>query len=446
MAKQKLITHRVSAAWRGDYTDTSFNGVSSTVSPGSLTAQRVGGVWNNVINLGENLFDWKGTLLRGENATTTLDGTVTRWITSEEGIGSSDWIFVPDSNPTGRYERRNVAFGGIYVPLSSLNPPLAVPTSSYSAEQLALARFNSKVAEVNRQFQGGVFFAELGKTLHGIAHPAEALFKGINTYFSEATKLRRKIIRDRATYLSSSRSRRKTISKTVTKAVTGLWLEKSFHWLPLMYDIQGAVSAFAALLDDTPSRFVKVSATVEATKTLTSGENSWGQGITFPYSETNRTGASVRMYGRVRVGVRDAVLPDLKALGFDIRSFVPTLWELVPYSWAVDYFTNIGDMIYGASYGGVDVEWSARGIKRFSQYGCTMSVSTRLMTPPAGWHNTVAYAVMKPSVIAIEKAAISRATYIGNYIPSFDVKVPGVGSLKWLNFGAAFLQRSLAFL
>jgi hypothetical protein len=282
--------------------------------------------------------------------------------------------------------------------------------------------------------------------LHGIAHPAEALFRGMNTYFSEATKLRRKIIRDRATYLSLSSSRRVKISKSVTKAVTGLWLEKSFHWLPLMYDIQGAVSAFAALLDSAPSRFVKVSATVDEAKTVTSGENSWGQGIVFPYREFTRTGASVRMYGRVRIGVRDPVLPDMKALGFDIRSFVPTLWELVPYSWAVDYFTNIGDMIYGASYGGSDVEWAARGIKRFSQYGCTTSVSNRLMTPTPGWHNTVAYATMKPSVIVIEKAAISRATYRGNYVPSLDVKIPGANSLKWLNFGAAFLQRSLAFL
>jgi hypothetical protein len=32
-------------------------------------------------------------------------------------------------------------------------------------------------------------------------------------------------------------------------------------------------------------------------------------------------------------------------LGFSWESFVPTVWELVPYSFILDYFTNIGDVL-----------------------------------------------------------------------------------------------------
>jgi hypothetical protein len=134
----------------------------------------------------------------------------------------------------------------------------------------------------------------------------------------------------------------------------------------------------------------------------------------------------------------------MKALGLDPVSFFPTLWELVPYSWAIDYFTNIGDLIYGASYGGCDVLWASTGTKRFSRYNAKTGV--KLNSPaPAGWHLTQAYATVSPSEVVTEKAVISRAPYFGSYVPFPEFRVPGL-SLKWLNLGAAFLQRSLAFL
>jgi hypothetical protein len=48
-------------------------------------------------------------------------------------------------------------------------------------------------------------------------------------------------------------------------------------------------------------------------------------------------------------------------------------------------------------------------------------------------------------VVAGETANLSRASYVGSLIPDLDIKIPGL-SLKWLNLGAVFLQRSLAFL
>jgi hypothetical protein len=442
--KTKVWIHRVSCRFSANYSNDSYDGLHHSPSEGLLTDLRSSATWNNTVTFGNNFPNWKQLIEDDINATTTMDGSVTRWITVQDGIGHSEWKYAPSLS--GAYEYRSAQFGGTYAPWNPLTPPLAIPTSSYSAEQRALARFNAKAAEANRQFQGGVFFAELGKTLHGIAHPAEALFKGLNAYFGAATKLRRSIIKDRATYLALSKSRRRQVAKATTKAVTGLWLEQSFHWLPLMYDIQGAVSAYLALSDRWPTTFVKVSATVKESETATPGELSVGEGITFPYVDHRSAGASVRMYGKVRIGHRDPVLPDLKAIGFDIRSFLPTVWELIPYSWAVDYFTNIGDMLYAASYGSGDIQWASIGIKRFSNCSCTLGVSNYLMKPPSGWTNVLAYAVMKPSVVALEKAVISRAQYTGNFIPLPDLKVPGLSSLKWLNLGAAFLQRSLAFL
>jgi hypothetical protein len=164
--------------------------------------------------------------------------------------------------------------------------------------------------------------------------------------------------------------------------------------------------------------------------------------ITANIVTTQRTYASVRMYGRVRIGTRISNWPDSKALGYDIRSFVPTLWELLPYSWAVDYFTNLGDILYGLSYGGQDVVWCARGIKRSIERRHVASNDTKFQSPPAFHHNTMFRTDGITSEVLAEKATISRATYTGNYVPLFEWHVPGM-SLKWLNLGAVWLQRSV---
>jgi hypothetical protein len=48
------------------------------------------------------------------------------------------------------------------------------------------------------------------------------------------------------------------------------------------------------------------------------------------------------------------------------------------------------------------------------------------------------------SEVLIENSVINRGVYAGGFIPAFEWRVPKMGSLKWLNLGAAFLQRSVS--
>jgi len=447
MSKTKATTNRYYLPLTGNYSVEQWNGSSD--SP--YSASRWGNT-QSTITVGDNLPNWMRLIRLGENATTSMTATVERVQPLRWGTISASWSYVPDFASTNWYKRSGHITG-----LFCGSPILAatsVPTSSKTAEDQALARFNSRVQEVNRQFQGGVFFAELAKTLHGLRHPAEALFKGLGDYSTAAMKLRKKVIlkyvRDKKRagtrvgpldLRDLSKRQRRIASKEFTKAATGLWLEKTFHWLPLMYDIQGAVSALKHTWDRLPSEFVKVSATDVQSRAAEFSQ----QGTAFILADVKvvqTVSASVRMYGRVRAGTRVANWPDSKALGYDIRSFIPTLWELLPYSWAVDYFTNIGDILYGLSYGGQDVMWCARGIKRSVSRRHTGTADIPQQDPPPLHHTTGWNTIAITSEVLAEKAVLNRATYTGNYIPLFEWSVPGI-SLKWLNLGAVWLQRSV---
>jgi hypothetical protein len=441
MGKTKRFTQTVDVGGSIAYQQTLSFG------PGQSFSQE-GTLWRNDANIacvsdityGDNYRNWEFLMREGYDATTTMQGTIrrlTRKTGHLDGQVSYHLIAYPPFRVDWSYQG-----SGIFSSESAFSST-SIPSSSATAENRALVRFNAKAAGVNRQFQGGVFFAELHKALHGIRHPAEALFKGIETYSRAATKLRTRLVKSRAHYRSLGKAQQRQVAKSFTEAATGLWLEKTFHWLPLMYDIQGAFSALEHSFDRLPSVFVKVSANdvqQETASTVTGGLSF----ISLNYSISEKAGASARMYGRVRVQSRLPYWPDSAALGFDPRSFVPTIWELIPYSWAIDYFTNIGDVLYGMSQGGCDVTWAALGTKRYVKRTLLSSPSFNGIAP-SGYVFDNAFLVASPSEWSSEKAIINRASYSGNFIPDLEWKVPGI-SLKWLNLGAAFLQRSLAFL
>lgn len=433
--KTKVFKKRISYPGQGSYSVINvFNGVRSQ-GDSSITSG-ASAVLDSTVSYGENLPNYLRLIRLGLDATTPMQGTVQR-ASFKPGMLATSWSYAPDNGSNSYYLRVGSITGNLST--TPIIPSGTIPSSHSKAESLALARFNEKVAEVNRQFQGGVFFAELTKTLHGLRHPAEALFGGIRKYHTAVKKLRRRMIpRDFETFRGK---RRRLVAQAFSKAATGLWLEHSFHWLPLTYDIQGAVSALKSSFERLPSEFVKASAYDEQLKESFTNSHLWG--VLSTLEETvDVYSASVRFYGRVRVGTRLPYWPDSKALGYDYRSFIPTVWELIPYSWAIDYFTNIGDILYGLSYGGQDVMWAARGIRRSVRRLTKATGSAYVPVPPLS-HHTVSYSTSGvTSEVVGEKAFISRASYTGSYVPSFEWSVPGL-SLKWLNLGAAFLQRSL---
>jgi hypothetical protein len=129
-----------------------------------------------------------------------------------------------------------------------------------------------------------------------------------------------------------------------------------------------------------------------------------------------------------------------RLLGFDPSSFLPTVWELIPYSFLIDYFTNIGDVIEGWSQLGINLAWCNRTTKK-SLVVKSSSFSNKLISKQLTGLNYEAVS-FEPSLGVVEKSVVSRAQFNGVRNPGLIFRMPSFGSQKWLNIAALVYGRN----
>lgn len=355
---------------------------------------------------------WREQIRRRQNATTVLTG-----------------VKVKVQHKPGSYRLVNPSWGagwwskmdGTILGLTSDVLPLTFPTSlSGSVNNLAVSRFVEAAVNAQRSFQGSTFMGELLETLRMVKNPAAALRKGISDYAKAARKRAKR-------YPGRTRKQKQRQSK----ALSGLWLEYMFGWSPLVSDIQSGIEALTRY-DPNPTIDVRAGAKEKSTANTTMTRS---YGNTFSnIVAADEYRASCRYVGEVW-----ATPPYLKGMpaastfGFDpIRDFIPTVHELIPYSFLFDYFSNLGIVVQAWCFWRSNLAWYCRTREELAM--------RRLVFGP--YYRTSAafsFTINSPETWTSWRRNVYRDVPT-TLIPEFTFELPG-SDLKWLNIAALLNER-----
>lgn len=364
----------------------------------------------DTVTTGENLPDWRRRIANRESATTSLSGTK---------------YYVRGSSNGGsvRYQR-SITSGGVVTRIGSTasglvagTPSMAVfgsvSLSQTSANNQALNRFVTKVADAKREVQSLVTLGELGENLRFVRQRSQTLYNGFWAYLDELKK----------------RSRGLKRSRLVQQMIAETWLELQLVIKPTIGDIQDAARAAAKIASNHfPSRRVSGSAITDRWVSLTGHNhelsNHWRLWKTAQQYQT----VSIRYTGSVSAPSKTAY-GNLEALGATPGDVWGSIWELLPWSFVADYFTNIQEIIESLRFHTADLDWCEKGVKIVQTARCT---DVRLEPiVPAGWKLDWAYC--DPGTkLTLKKVSVTRSAYTGSLTPSLEFEIPGL-SLKWLN-------------
>jgi hypothetical protein len=154
---------------------------------------------------------------------------------------------------------------------------------------------------------------------------------------------------------------------------------------------------------------------------------------------------SVLVYGAVRLKMGELPYQWAEEFGFEPKDFAPAIWEGIPYSFLVDYFTNVGEIVNALSFPQSDVAWVAR---TFHNDSIRDGTRARVVMVGAAETPFVKRELLRfvPPTAYWSRAYVDRISYHASLpLPSFQLEIPGSKNWrKWLNMAALAGSRVLS--
>jgi hypothetical protein len=326
---------------------------------------------------GQRLPHYYDIISAGGNATTSMNAVFAS-LDYSRASDVRDWAeWHNPSYPSLRFRRENRGDVFIYNNQNSIALTSTLfdsKTSTSFVDNLALANFYAKLRATHTQFEGYIFAGELGETLHMLRKP----FLGIRSLGKD--------------FLDTLRKRKRANPKKWLNDIGSAWLEQSFGWNPFLNDVSDAVKAYRRLTK--PVHTYRVSASAKKRYDNTKAVSSiYYPGFQAQYLNGNFyfTVASglyethtVRYRGAIRAKVKAPPWQNDDLFGFNPQNFVPAAWELLPWSFLADYFTNIGDILNASITSTDDIDWVNKTvIVEVAKHGFFKQVNGT--APGAGW-------------------------------------------------------------
>lgn len=296
--------------------------------------------------------NWKQRIKDLKSATTYLDGNRSKIKKLGDGRYNVDLQFL---NNGLWIPRRQVLTGlpGITRTISEVG---SVAPDFEAADSGASKKFYKKVKALDESFQGLVWLGELRETIRMFKRPLQALRRSArDDYLHKLNRLKR---RD---------------PKSWTSGISGSYLEWFYGWRPVMSDIESAFETLQILSQPRiEAHLVHAPYRIEPKPTVTLQSPTVTQTywyFTYKTTDTTKTKVLYRgLYARevMRQGNPWTFGNTMSQLGLTFENFIPTAWELLPWSFLIDYFSNVGDILETSFVSLRNVKWINR-TRRYTQ-------------------------------------------------------------------------------
>lgn len=360
---------------------------------------------------------YKDQIRQVVSATTAASG-VKHKVEYKSAHGRYDWETQED--PKSPFNQKGYTIVNWWIPSIVTGTPSTNQAAMASARNQAIAKLYDRISSIESSAQTGEDLGEISQTLKLLRSPLQPLR---NLITSTVSKHHRAINGYQGTVQSAQRT---------AKALGDTLLEYRFGIKPLVNTV--ADVAVGLQNRDYMAHYIPFFA--EASTEHNSSLDSTFEGVdilTFQVSRVAKEKRTVRFNGvwGVQVGVNRRSVADVASLR--LRDVVPTIWNLIPYSFLVDYFTNVGDIVNGLTLPWGGVRWCVETNK--SVYSSSATIGS-LVVQPTRYRprNTVSSGYSRYSY-----EAFARTGVVSIPRPTLEFNVPS--GRQWQNIAALIIGR-----
>jgi hypothetical protein len=246
--------------------------------------------------------------------------------------GNVDWVWIVDYAQFGPFGVRVRVWGD---PLSRLcwSKIGYLPPSDPALISACKLDFLSKIRQEETPFLSGVFLGELKETIGMFKHP----LKGILTKSKFHARRTRGLLR----HVKNA--------DRITEILGNGYLQWVYGVKPFLSDIEAIKDSFNKIFQKEEVIRVSASKKDERFESLMNAIQSYNRGITAALALVEGVSTTkVRITGALRANLTGPSFSDTRqAIGANLRDFVPTVYELLPYSFLIDYISTTGDVVNG---------------------------------------------------------------------------------------------------
>lgn len=372
--------------------------------------------------------NWRKLIREGKNATTPLSGEKHSLHVSPGYAYVKALRNVPIS---GGYEyTEDTIWGDCGYRLSKPTNVSAIALGK--ADNDAKTRFIAKCRQVQTSFQGGTYLGEALDTFRMLRGDIDSLRRMTERYLRRVRRLTQGFKPRRGGYSPS------TVGDLVDR-IRDEYLKHTFGYAPLYNDIKNAAEAVARLHLDRRKPFKMVTATASDSTVTDSFINPGTPGstlISFSGRVLSYQNAYVTYRGVVLAGM-DSIDDVNKYIGIDPSNWLPTLWELVPGSFILDYAANVGDIINAVSFQRSRLLWVCKTTvqeidkRLYSQRAALIQEGTTFTKKD--W-------VFIPPSVHWNSKIFNRYIDSGTLVPDFTFRLGLPGWRRSLNMGSLIAQ------